>query len=1178
MRIKQLKLTGFKSFVEPAELRIESGLTGIVGPNGCGKSNLLEAIRWVMGEGSAKSLRGAGMDDVIFAGTASRPSRDFAEVTIRADRDPADIRPGFAANDDDPELEVTRRIERGAGSAYRANGRDVRAKDVALIFADAATGAHSPALVSQGRIGSIIAAKPQERRQMLEEAAGISGLHVRRKDAEQKLRAAETNLNRLATILADMDARAGQLRRQAKQAERYRRLTTEITQAEARLIFIRWKEAKAAADAAKAEAQTASLAVDAAAVTQRELAEQQQSAISKLADARAAAMMTRDAANDLSNKNIQLCAARDRIVQRQADLSAQAARMADDGAREGKLTHDAADALKRLQDENGRLAGEIKETEDARPALIRSAENAERQSRESEVILAKAMAEQARAEAEQRVADAALSGASARMERAQRDTSRLADEQAALGDANALLAAKHEAEQRVAALQSQITELSAAIAEAESKRENLTIQRDAAQSALASAKAEHAALESEHRALERALASAQTQSGGDKAIDRVKVAPGYERAFAAALGDDVNAVIGGDAGRRWISINLRHPEFISPAVTDVPGSISPNQTEGEADKWMLKQVQHDGVYKLADHVEAPAELALRLVMTLVAETDDGQVLAPGQRLVTLDGKLRRWDGYAAEDDGAATAQQLIRANRLSELADLLPSAERTVIDGEETAQVLLDQITTAQGLYRSRSVQAQTAETDLRLALREADKAEDAITRLNAATQALASRRAAADQELQASNAEVTAAQSARSALPKSDHHSALVAKLAEEGEAVRRNLVQAQADLSTLDQRISQQRERRAVAAAEIRGWQERAGEAERRIAEMNTRAAEIASELESMAGQPDILAAEIAAVEASRGGIADKLAALQLAEQESEAALKTLEASLAIAAEALSSARELRAGAQARAENQELRRVEMGRVSGERFECPPPVLPEKLGFDENDIGDAPTESARLDRLQMDRERIGPVNLIAADELTELETEQEKGVAESAELTEAINRLRGSIGSLNREGRQRLLAAFEAVDGHFRRLFTTLFNGGQAHLELIDSDDPLEAGLEIMAQPPGKKLASLTLLSGGEQALTAVALIFGLFLTNPAPICVLDEVDAPLDDANIERFCDLLDVMQRETDTRYLIVTHNAVTMSRMHRLFGVTMVEQGVSRLVSVDLGGAEELLAAE
>ena len=239
---------------------------------------------------------------------------------------------------------------------------------------------------------------------------------------------------------------------------------------------------------------------------------------------------------------------------------------------------------------------------------------------------------------------------------------------------------------------------------------------------------------------------------------------------------------------------------------------------------------------------------------------------------------------------------------------------------------------------------------------------------------------------------------------------------------------------------------------------------------------------------------------------------------------------------------------------------------------------MPERFAFAAAEVALANEESAAMDRLVADRERIGPVNLVAADELAEAEARHGTSAAEQAELTEAVHRLRGSIGSLNREGRERLRAAFEAVDGHFRRLFTRLFDGGAAHLALIDSDDPLEAGLEIFAQPPGKRLQSLTLLSGGEQALTAIALIFALFLTNPAPICVLDEVDAPLDDANIERFCDLLDAMVAETQTRYLIVTHNAVTMSRMHRLFGVTMVEQGVSRLVSVDLGGAEELLAAE
>lgn len=1137
MRIKKLKLVGFKSFVEPAELKIETGLTGIVGPNGCGKSNLLEAIRWVMGESSPKSMRGAGMEDVIFAGTASRPARDFAEVTISAEREIAE-----AANDEDSELEVTRRIERGAGSAYRSNGRDVRAKDVALIFADAATGAHSPALVSQGRIGAIISAKPNERRQMLEEAAGISGLHVRRKDAEQKLRAAETNLARLATILADMDARAGALRRQAKQAERYRKLSKEILQAEARLIYVRWQEAKAAADAARAEANAASEAVDKATIVQRELTDRQQTAVRELAEARSVAMAARDAAGELSNQLIQLTGERDRIIQRQADLAAQAARMADDGAREDRLTHDAADALQRLQTESASLTDQLKAQEDERPALIRSAENAERQVRESEVALAKAAAEQARADAELRVAEAALANARTRTERAERDAARLDQERSSLGDESELQNAKMSALQVVADLQQQIKVGAETIDAADARRATLTEAREAAQSEFASAKAELAALQSEKAALERALAS----GSGDQAIDRMKVTPGYERALAAALGDDANASIGGDSGRRWAGS--------AATVPAIDGS------------------------RLIDHVEAPAELHARLSLIRVVESDQGEALGPGERLVTRDGKVRRWDGFVAEDDGATTAERLIRANRLSELAELVPPAEAALAQQAEGIEQLAGQIALAQDEYRATSAAQQSRENELRHALRAADQAEDALGRLLNARTALDERTAAASQELGAAQADLDAAQTARDALPDGSHHAGLVQKLASESEAVRQLLIRSQADLSSLDQRIAQTRERRAVAMAEIRSWQDRAGEAERRISEMKKRSAEIATEQEAMAGRPDILANEISALQNDKDQLGEKLAQLQVAETSSEAALKSLEAELAAAAEALSSAREARAGAEARAENQDQRRVEMGRISGERFECPPPVLPEKLEFDESALDDAATESARLDRLQNERERIGPVNLIAADELAELERQQSAGIAESEELTQAINRLRGSIGSLNREGRARLLTAFEAVDSHFRRLFSTLFNGGQAHLALIDSDDPLEAGLEIFAQPPGKKLQSLTLLSGGEQALTAVALIFGLFLTNPAPICVLDEVDAPLDDANIERFCDLLDAMTRETDTRYLIVTHNAVTMSRMHRLFGVTMVEQGVSRLVSVDLGGAEELLAAE
>jgi chromosome segregation protein len=795
-----------------------------------------------------------------------------------------------------------------------------------------------------------------------------------------------------------------------------------------------------------------------------------------------------------------------------------------------------------LQNDSALLAVAIKAADDSRPALIRAAENAERQCRDGEVKLANAMAEQARVEAEQRVANAALSNAQARLDRAKRDADRLTVEHSNHGDEAEMELARSEAANAVVALQSELAQANVAIQVAENNRTTLTEQRDEAQNARAAALADLAALQSEHNALVRAMA----QRTGDKAIDHIKVAPGYERALAAALGDDADAAIGGDLGRRWAGSETK----VASSTKD----------------------------RLSHYVNAPPEMAARLSMVIVVDNDDGVPLSNGEKIVTRDGKMRRWDGFIAEDDGATISEYLVRVNRLHAINIALPDAETAAQAAEAGLQTLLTALASAQAEMAQLSQTLQSTDVRLRQNLRDSDRTEDALTRLRTATAALADRTALVQQELDAATVDAHAAAHAIAALPDGTRDNQLVHGLTAEGEALRHLLIRSQAELSDLDQRAGQSRERRAVAMAEIRSWQERAGEAERRIAELNKRNAEIATELGSLNGQPDILERAIADAETQRNSVAERLAALQSAELSSEAILKALEAELAIAAEALSSARESRAGAEARAENQELRRVEMGRVSGERFECPPPVLPEKLNFETTDLADTATESNRLDRLKADRERIGPVNLIAADELVTLEEEQAKGVAESAELTLAINQLRGSIGSLNREGRQRLLAAFEAVDRHFRRLFTTLFNGGQAHLALIDSDDPLEAGLEIMAQPPGKKLSSLSLLSGGEQALTAVALIFALFLTNPAPICVLDEVDAPLDDANIERFCDLLDVMVKETDTRYLIVTHNAVTMARMHRLFGVTMIEQGISRLVSVDLGGAEQLLAAE
>ncbi len=1142
MQIKRLKLSGFKSFVEPAELRIEPGLTGVVGPNGCGKSNLLEAIRWVMGESSPKSMRGSGMEDVIFAGTGQRPARDFAEVVLHA-----------AIGDNDEELEVVRRIERGAGSAYRVNGRDVRAKDVALVFADAATGAHSPALVSQGRIAAVIAAKPAERRQMLEEAAGIAGLHVRRKDAEQKLRATEANLARLADVMSSLDAQIGTLRRQARAAERYKAVSDKIKLAEARMVFARWRDAAAAAEAARAEAQAAEAQVTAAQEASKLAQAAQHQATEAHAEARDELADRRDDASAHGHRMAALTSQLEAVEERIADLNRQRARLESDRGDAGRLTQDAADALTRLERELEAGEAALLESEAARPALALALEKAEAQVRSTELALAQATAAQAGVEAEWRVAQAELAQAQARLARLDNEAARHAATLAELakqGDADAAVAStKVLCDAATAALAKARDGLEAM----QARKAELQQARDGAASALAAARAECAGIEREHSALlrdrEARAKQAQAKHGLPVAIDKVRAAPGYERALAAVLGRDAKAPVGpapeNEDGRFW-------------SGAEVPMAVADS---------------------LAAHVtQCPEELKARLALVHVVETDDGRPLGSGEWLVTTGGHLRRWDGFVARGEGAAEAARLEAENRFAELDALLPE-KRAVLTEAKGAEARVGQdLSELQRTLIAAEREIAGAMEAERAALRALDQAEDARTRLAARKAELEAAAGDLAEQRGQAEADCTAAWEKLKELPDADAGRAQLVAAQALHESNKQALQSASANLSMHDQSLAVSRERMAAQRADRASWQARSGDAANRLAEVTRRLEEIDTEQAVAAAKPASLLREIEAGDETRARLAAELAKAEAAVAVASEAERQANAALSALTEGLASARETRAGASARAENEEARRAEMAGISGERFQCPPPLLPERFEFASAEVAGATEESAAHERLIAERERIGPVNLVAADELAEAESRHGESLAEQAELTEAVHRLRGSIGNLNREGRERLRRAFEEVDTHFRRLFTRLFEGGQAHLALIDSDDPLEAGLEIYAQPPGKRLQSLTLLSGGEQALTAVALIFALFLTNPAPICVLDEVDAPLDDANIERFCDLLDAMTLETKTRYLIVTHNAVTMSRMHRLFGVTMVERGVSRLVSVDLGGAEELLAAE
>ncbi|MGF1606086.1 MAG: AAA family ATPase [Rhodothalassiaceae bacterium] len=1145
MYFSRLRLSGFKSFVDAAELPIEPGLTGIVGPNGCGKSNLLEALRWVMGETAPKSLRAGGMDEVIFSGTDKRASRNLADVTVRVEA--AGPLPGMAVPADDA-LEVSRRIERGAGSAYRINGLDVRAQDVRLLFADAATGAHSPALVSQGRIGALVTAKPSERRAILEEAAGISGLYSRRADAQKKLRATEANLTRLQDVLAQLDGRLGQLKRQAKQAETYKRLSDQIRRAEAAGVYLRWRSA-----AEEAEAQERALAQANAAVGRLTGATDQ---------ARRAAEAAADTLAPLRQAQAEAAAARQRLRQECDRLAAEAkrrkealahaqtqlAQVAEDQASLAEQRQDADEALARLEREHAML----RTADDQGGAALAAA-----QGKLEQAVTAAGLAESAYDTANEAFMNARARRASLQgdLSALERRADRLARERADLTRRldQLIAAAEPDAEQAQQALEQARAHAAAADQRCQAAAQALEEARDAeppARQRLAEADQAMRTLASEMAALEKLLQRSEPSSD-PPIIDRLGVPAGLEAALAAALGSALDAGEDPGAPAYWAGA------AVQPADPPLPGGLVP----------------------LAASIKAPPVLARCLSQIGVAASPEtAQTVAPhlhaGQAVVTADGQLWRWDGYRHSGRAvSAAAERLRQRNRLEQCREEKRTADTAVLEAQGALASVQHQIRLAQSEEQgARAVrrQADHAVTQAQARLTEAERQAAKLAAHRAALEAQAERLATDAEDCGERIA------SLRTKLAQMPDNAALEAEVAQHRqfvEAARGTLAEARARADQLA-RDGEMRRTRLAAIDQDRGqWQQRQARVQTHAEALAERAeaarTDIAAHQEAPArleAQRHALADEVAQAGTALAAATDRLAQAETGNKAAQAALKQQEAALA-------QVREQRVRLEALAETARTARKDLARHCGERFACPPTALPDQEDFSADAAARLATQA---DALVRDRDRLGAVNLQAAEELAEVQAERAHLAEQRADLEQALARLRGAIGALNREGRERLLAAFEEVNGHFTELFTTLFGGGTAHLSLVDSDDPLEAGLEILASPPGKRLQSLSLLSGGEQALTALSLIFAVFLTNPAPICVLDEVDAPLDDANVERFCDLLDAMMARTQTRFLIVTHNAVTMARMHRLFGVTMAEKGVSTLVSVDLEAAEAMRA--
>jgi chromosome segregation protein len=1093
-------------------------------------------------------MRGGEMDDVIFNGTADRPARNLAEVSLLLDN--AD-RSAPAAYNEGNEVEVIRRIERSIGSRYVINGRDVRLRDVQLLFADATSGANSTAIVGQGQVGTIINSKPQQRRGLLEEAAGIKGLHSRRHEAELRLKAAETNLGRVDDVMKTLEAQLAALKKQARQASRYRNISGHIRAAEAMLFHLRWLQAAAALSNAEAKLTEAEAEVASRTSEATRAATAQAEAAARLPALRETEAAAGAALNRLAVERGRLEEDENRVRAETERLTERLSQIESDFAREEAMLAEARETLARLGEEAARIEHQrLGEGE----AMAAAAQRVQAQSAAvdaAEATMRTLTQAAATSEAERNALEQQMQEAETRLARL---LTRLAETTFEIEQINAA-ERPTVPEENLAALRDAVTQAQAAAAQAEAAREQAVAAEFAARDAKAAADESLARVTAEHDALAGLLAINEDDLW-PPLIDAVSVETGFEAALGAALGDDLNFAADTGAPVHWRQF---------PPFPDAPA------------------LPH-GATALAAVVKAPPVLERRLSQVgLVESAADGARLAgalrQGQRLVDRDGNLWRWDGFTAAGTMAATAaQRLGQRRRLKQLKISAAETASAAVAQSESWQA-------AKALSEQALARASEAREGLRqeeAALAAAREAEAAAVRRNAElTARLATLRDMLGQlsaDHRETEAQFTTARESAASLLTRQHFEDLLAAARGDLEGLRRTLGQYGAEQSEIVHLAKARADRLQALRAEQESWSGREAAGIRQIDALKQRRFRVKDELQAIATLPQEIARQ-------HGEILSRIEHAEVARRDAADALAVAERELAecdrlarTAQEAQAAARETRVRIEAAVEQAIQYLKDIALQIRERLECEPQDALARADHGEGEpLPDMAAIEARLDRIRRERDNMGPVNLRADIEAEEIDQKMTALGTERDDLVQAIAKLRQGIASLNREGRERMLASFEQVNKHFQELFTTLFGGGRAHLAFVDSEDPLEAGLEIMASPPGKKLQSMSLLSGGEQALTAICLLFAVFLTNPAPICVLDEVDAPLDEANVGRFCDLIERLVGMTSTRFLIITHSSLTMSRMDRLFGVTMAERGVSQLVSVDLARAERLREA-
>ena len=1095
MDFKKLRISNFKSFVDPVEINIAKGLTGVVGPNGCGKSNLVEALRWAMGETSYKSMRTSAMDDVIFSGTENRPPRNFAEVSLVLDNKERNAPKDYNSEE---VVEVTRRIERESGSAYRINGKDIRARDVQMLFADVSTGARSPSLVRQGQIDELISQKPEQRRRILEEAAGISGFHVRRHEAELRLNAAQTNLERLDDVLKELSSQMRSLKKQAREANRYKSLSKEIRKAQSIVLAVKYEVINKQLSESKNQF---SEAVKDHQETIREVASLNSEEIKYQAEL---TPLRENAAKD-SAKLQRLVIEMEgldkeflRQKERASELSEFIQSTKSQLVRENEILTD----LKDLLSEQGDNEFNIQKKSDTEKSIKEHTDDLIK----NNILLEQFSSFYSKQENIKKIISSDNDLKESILSQIKRENNLLDDLGSTSEDSQIEAKTSNEKEQAIR------TEIEVKIKELKKSEDFVSNM---------------VATYSQKEALKRIIG--ESFDNDETLIDKLNVTPGYENALDALLGDEL-----------YYSTNEKNPIYWKLLDEFEEDHELPNNCE-----------------PLSNYVKGSDALKRRLNQTGIINKEDGMKLISrlkhGQRLVSKEGDLWRWDGLVVKSTSSSSASE--RLQNRNQLEDIIKS-----IDEFEKKYVGIDNI-------KEKNTEIQNHITNLKIELdrinNEIKNKDDLDKKIFSTKQELSNLNLKLAEFNKNSLENLNQLESVNASIVEFETNYKNISDLKQKSDEIRDSITKLKIDLDRINTEISSKDD-----------LDKKIPQTENQILELNNRLKSLEDEKAKNLNLPN-------KIEGKRNSLQTLIEESKILNSKSEDEFIKLENTLN------DIRNRVRSSSEKEAQDRELKgRLEiLSQSNNERMSEVKSLINKELNINADELiklnnfsdeNPMPTETSAEDsyeRFKNERELLGGVNLRADFELEEIQERFDETKSEREDLDKAITELKKGITGLNQESRERMRLAFDEVNSKFQEVFKKLFGGGNAQLNFVDSDDPLEAGLEMLAQPPGKKLKSMDSLSGGEKALTATSLIFAVFLTNPSPICVLDEVDAPLDDANVERFCDLIDEMSKSVNTRFLIITHHALTMSRMDRLFGVTMQEKGVSQLVSVDLSTAEK-----